>query len=85
MKVDYQSFNENKVTVYKNDGVLTINSAGSAITNIKVFDIQGRLIAEQKNVNANTAVIKNLKSTNQIWIVKISSEDNLEVIKKVAN
>lgn len=85
LKIDSQNFNENKVTVYKNDGVLNVISTGSAINNIKVFDIQGRLIAEQKNVNANTAVIKNLKATNQIWIVKISSEDNLEVIKKVAN
>jgi hypothetical protein len=85
LKVNSQTFNENKVTVYKNDGVLTINSAGSAINNVKVFDIQGRLLAEQKNVNSNTAVIQNLKATNQILIVKISSEDNLEVIKKVAN
>lgn len=85
LKVDSQSFNENKVTVFKNDGVLNVISTGSAINNIKVFDIEGRLLAEQKNVNSNTAVIQNLKASNQILILKISSEDNLEVIKKVAN
>jgi hypothetical protein len=83
--VDSLSFNENKVTVYKNDGVLNINSTGSAINNIKVFDIQGKLLVEQKKLNSNTALIKNLKATNQILIVKIISEDNLEVIKKVVN
>ncbi|MGQ7944655.1 T9SS sorting signal type C domain-containing protein [Flavobacterium sp. WC2509] len=85
LKVDSQSFNENKVIVYKKDGVLNVNSTGSNINNIKVYDIQGKLLAEQKNLNSNTVVIKNLKATNQILIVKITSEDNLEVIKKVAN
>lgn len=85
LSVNSRNFNENNVSVYKNNGVLYVNSVGSAIGTIKIFDIQGRLIAEQKNVNSNTATIKNLKATNQILIVKISSEDNIEVTKKVAN
>lgn len=85
LSVNSQNFNENKVAVYKNNGVLYMNSIGSAISSIKVFDLQGKLIAEQKNVNSNSAVIKNLKATNQILIVKISSEDGIEVTKKVAN
>lgn len=66
-------------------GSLYINSEVVVINNIKVFDISGKLIAEQKNVKANIAPIKNLKAVHQILIVKITGEDNNLVGKKVIN
>jgi hypothetical protein len=85
LKVDAPTFSENSVTVYKNNGTLYVNSGASAISNIKVFDVQGRLIAEQKNVNANTTSIKNLKANQQVLIVKVRAADNQVVNKKVVN
>ncbi len=85
LKVDAPALNENSVRVYKNNGSLTVNSGNVAMSNIKVFDIQGRLIAEQKNVKATTAVFNNLKATHQVLIVKIAGEDNNVVTKKVVN
>jgi len=85
LKVGVPVFNDNSVRVYKNNGLLYVNSGSVAINNIKVFDIQGRLIAEQKNLKTNTATIKDLKTTHQVLIVKISSEDNKVVITKVVN
>ncbi len=85
LKIDAPAFNENSVRVYKNNGTLYVNSGTVAINNIKVFDIQGRLIAEQKNVKATTAAIKDLKATNQVLIVKITGEDANVVSKKVVN
>jgi hypothetical protein len=79
------TFNENSVTVYKNKGTLYVNSGNVTMANIKVFDIQGRLIAEQKNVKANTAAIKDLKTAQQVLIVKITAQDNSVVSKKVVN
>jgi hypothetical protein len=84
LKVDASTFNENCVTVYRNGGTLYINSGGSAINTIKVFDMQGRLIAEQKNVNANATAIKNLKA-NQVFVVQVISGDSIVVNKKVVN
>ena len=78
-------FNDNSVTVYKTKGSLYVNSGAIAINNIMVFDILGRLIAEQKNVKSNTASIKDLKATQQVLIVKITSQDNKVVSKKVVN
>ena len=83
--VNVASFNDNSITVYKNKGTLYVNSGATAINNIKVFDSQGRLIAEQKNVKANSATIKDLKATQQVLIVKITAEDNKVVSKKVVN
>jgi hypothetical protein len=85
LKVDAPAFNENNVSVYKNNGMIYVNSGTVGISNIKVFDIQGRLIAEQKNVKATTAIINNLKATHQVLIVKIACEDNNVVTKKVVN
>lgn len=83
LKVDSSAFNENSVRVYKNNGTLYVNSGIVAINNIKVYDIQGRLIAEQINVKAATTAIKDLKAKHQVLIVKITGEDNSEVSKKV--
>jgi hypothetical protein len=85
LKVEDSVLNDNSVIVYKNKGTLYVNSTTKAIKSIKVYDVQGRLIAEQKNMKANTATISNLKATNQILIVQVRGEDNSEVTKKVAN
>jgi hypothetical protein len=50
-----------------------------------VYDVQGRLIAKQMNVNATTASIHNLKEGSQMWIVKVRADDNSVVSKKVLN
>jgi hypothetical protein len=78
-------FNDDSVTIHKNKGTLYVNSGAMVINNIKVFDIQGRLIAEQKNLKSNTATIKDLKATQQVLIVKVTSQDNKVVSKKVVN
>lgn len=85
LKVDALAFNENSVTVYKNKGALYVISGSETISNIKVYDIQGRLIAEQKNVKATSTSLHNLKASNQVLIVKISGENNQVVTKKVLN
>jgi hypothetical protein len=85
LKVDAPAFNDNSVKVYKNNGTLYVNSRAKAINNVKVYDIQGRIIAQQNNVKANTATISNLKATHQVLIVKVTSEDNKVISKKVVN
>jgi hypothetical protein len=85
LKVDAPAFNENSVKVYKNNGTLYVNSGNVAMRNIAVFDIQGRLIAEQKNVKATSSALNNLKATQQILMVKIIAENNEELIKKILN
>jgi hypothetical protein len=85
LKVNAPVFNENSIVVYKNKGTLFVNSAAKTIQAVQVYDIQGRLIAEQKNVKANATSIKNIKATNQVLIVKISDENNNVVAKKVLN
>jgi hypothetical protein len=85
LKVDAPAFNENSVSVYKNNGTIYVNSGKIAINSIQVYDVQGRLIADRKNVKSSTAALENLKANNQVVLVKISAEDNSVVTKKVVN
>lgn len=84
LKVIGAEFNDNNVTVYAKNGILYVNAGANSISNVKVFDIQGRLVSEQKNVKSNTATISNL-GVNQALIVQVSSEDNKVISKKILN
>lgn len=79
------SFNDNNVKVYKNSGTLYVNSCAVVMKNVKVFDIQGRLIAEQKAVNATSTAFRDLRLSQQVLIIQVTSEDNIVVNKKVVN
>jgi hypothetical protein len=85
LKVDAPAFDDNSISVYASNGTIYVNSKSVAISNIKVFDVQGRLLAEQNNVKTTTAMITNLRASNQVLIVKIAGEDNSEVTKKLLN
>jgi hypothetical protein len=84
LKVIDSEFNENNIAVYNTNGSLFVKSNASIINTVKIFDVQGRLIAEQKNVKSNTASFSNLKA-NQALIVQVSSDDNKVVSKKIVN
>ena len=52
---------------------------------IQVYDIAGRLIYKQSDINATTAVLRGLTQTNEVLFLKITSEDNVTVTVKVIN
>jgi hypothetical protein len=85
LSMEGQEISDNSVIVYKNTGVIYVNSGAKMMNNIKVFDIQGRVVAEQKNLKANTTSIQNLRASNQVLIVKITTDDNQVISKKVEN
>lgn len=74
--------NENMVTVYKQNQNLVVNTGAVEMKNVKVYDIQGRLLVEQKDVNAATAKLA-ISSTNQVLIVKVTSKEGSTITKKV--
>jgi trimeric autotransporter adhesin len=79
---DTPDFNENSVTVHKNNGAIYVNSTAKDIKNIEVYDVRGRLLAKQMDVKANIAFV-NVKFAKQLLIVKVNVEGNNTVSKKV--
>ena len=80
---DEPVFNANQVVIYKNEiNDFVINSGNVIMSNIKVYDVRGRLLQEYKNVNDSETTI-NVGSVNQVLLVQITSEDGVMVTKKV--
>ena len=80
---DVPVFNANQVVIYKNEiNDFFINSGNVIMSNIKVYDVRGRLLQEYKNVNDSQTTI-NVGLVNQVLLVQITSEDGVMVTKKV--
>ena len=77
-------FNENAVAIYTQGKNIVINSGTAIMENVKVFDIRGSLLIEKSKINASELRF-NAGSTNQVLIVKITSDKNETVTKKVVN
>lgn len=74
--------NEKEVLVFKNNGEIVINSSSEKITNIQVFDIQGKILF-QENLKENEYRIKGLTVSNQALIVKIQLLNGEKISKKI--
>ena len=84
LAVQQPLFNDTSVVVYKQNNELIINSGNTSMTNVKVYDSRGRLLMEQNKINASQAKFYT-GTTNEILIVKITSDTLGTVTKKVIN
>lgn len=81
--IDDPAFNTNQVVIYQNQVKdFVINTGNIVMSSVKVFDIRGRLILEQKEVNDTQTTI-NVGQTNEVLLVQITSQEGLVVTKKV--
>ncbi|WP_146171720.1 T9SS sorting signal type C domain-containing protein [Flavobacterium magnum] len=77
------SQDEKSVVVYNDRGVVHIKSAAFTINEVKIFDVQGRLIYYRDNVNGDNTTIENLPAASQILMVQIKSDAGGTVVKKI--
>jgi len=77
-------FNDTSVVVYKQNNELIINSGNTTMSNVKVFDVRGRLLMEKTNINANQTKLYT-GTTNEVLLVQITSDTLGTVTKKVIN
>ncbi len=73
---------DNKTLVFKNNNDLVLNSSNLKISNVIVYDIQGKKLFE-KELNVKDYRIQNLTISNQAVIVKITLENKEEITKKI--
>lgn len=78
-------FTPNSVIVYKNTDWFHVNTKGITMKEIQVYDVLGRLIFKQSDINATATVLKGLTQTNEVLFLKIISEENAMVTVKVIN
>ena len=78
-------FTEDSVIISTNKGMIYINSGGITMKNVQLFDMSGRLIFKKENINKSQTTIDVSKFANQVLIVKITSDDDSVVHKKVVH
>ena len=84
LNISTPTFDANSVVVYKDDNsVLNINAGKVVMKNVKIYDVRGRLVYEKSNINSTTTALKDLKAEQEVLLVKITSDDNKVVTKKV--
>ncbi|OIQ15319.1 MAG: hypothetical protein BM557_11850 [Flavobacterium sp. MedPE-SWcel] len=72
----------NEVIVYQNSGNITINAGALDITTVTIYDMRGRTLYVNNNVNATETIISNLKTGQQVLLVNIATNKGT-VTKKI--
>lgn len=73
----------NNVMVFKKSNYINIKSVLETIKSVSIFDVSGRLIYENSNINNNDFVISNLNSSNQVLLLQIKTNDGIITTKKL--
>lgn len=77
------TFNESQVVIYKTStNEISINTGNILMSKVKIFDITGRLLQEQKGINA-TQTLMNAGLSTEILLIQITSEEGVVVTKKM--
>ena len=83
LAVSTPTFNESQVVIYKTPtNEISINTGNVVMSKVKIFDIRGRLLQEQKDINASQTLM-NAGLTTEVLLVQITSEEGIVVTKKV--
>ena len=76
---------KNKVLVFVKNKQITINSFVETIEQVTIYDLSGKLIYKKDNVNSNVLSLSDLKSSNQMLIVKTILKNGKTVAVKIVN
>jgi|LakWasMe91_HOW11_FD_contig_91_16534_length_3922_multi_3_in_0_out_0_1 hypothetical protein len=75
--------NENQVVIYKTpSNEISINTGNFVMDNVMIYDLAGRLLFQQKDINNSQALIK-VGFATEVLLVKIKTQDGKSVTKKV--
>jgi hypothetical protein len=73
----------NDVAVFVSNDQININSFTENIKKYEIYDVLGRKLATQNDINKNTATTTSIVRNNQALIVKVTLENGQEVTKKI--
>lgn len=80
--VNPPTFSSNSVMAFSENGAIKINTGSDIMTHVEVYDLQGRLLVEKKQINATETKIAS-SIFNQIVLVQITNSTGAVVTKKI--
>jgi len=75
---------ENNLILYKDGQNITAESERSAITEMAIYDVSGRMLSQRKNVSAKKMTMQ-IATTNVVLIVSVKLENGQIFNKKIIN
>jgi hypothetical protein len=78
-----QPLDANAVAVFVRDNTININTGNVQMQSVIVFDVQGRKLLSQEQVNSSELNINSLTKSNHVLILQIKDENNNTVVKKL--
>lgn len=76
------SLDSNAIVVYSENQSIKIQSGSGTLSDVKVYNLQGRLVANKSGIGLNETSVSFNKS-NQMYIVKVTSTNGAVVAKKI--
>ncbi len=76
------NFTSNNLVVYTQTNSIVINAGSDLISNVKVFDVRGRLLLEKANLN-DSEVVLNISKSNEVLLVQVTNQYGNVITKKV--
>jgi hypothetical protein len=74
---------DNAVMVYKEGSNIMIDAGTAEMKTVVIFDMRGRMIYNNSNVDATTLKAENLQAEQQVLLVQITTKDNAKVSRKI--
>ena len=76
-------FNESQVVIYKTSaGKISINTGSVLMSKVKIFDLNGRVLYQAKDINSSQTFADDIQSSD-ILLIQITSEEGIVVTKKM--
>lgn len=75
--------NATDFVAYKQENNLVVNAGSAQIDMVRVYDVSGRMLAEEKGLNAYDVLISNPNWASQVLIVQMHTVDKVVLTKKV--
>lgn len=77
-------FTNNSIIVYKDKKEIVIHSNSKIISNVTIYDINGRKLYEKSDVNLSDFKV-NINTSNQVLLIKTTTIDNITSVNKIVN
>lgn len=80
--VSNPTFSASSVVAFGQNGEIKINSGSTQMEAVRIYDLQGRLLAEKRQVNATETKIQ-IAASNQVLLVEITAANGSKITKKI--
>ena len=80
--VNNPEFTSNNVVVFNDKGDIRINSGSAVMEQVRIYDLQGRLLVDKKQINTTETKITTT-AVNQVLLIEITALNGHKVTKKI--